>query len=76
MCGFGLKFDPERFVRLQKYEPNIVTFAFTERENGGLGYTEICKFLNERCGMNIVIPEIQQGYYAKRAEAHRKKVMK
>ena len=74
MCGFGLKFDPERFIRLQQYEPNIVTFAFTERENGGLGYTEICKFLNEHCGMDIVIPEIQQGYYAKRAEAYRKKV--
>lgn len=75
ICGFGLKFDPERFVRLQQHEPNIVTFAFTERENGGLGYTEICKFLNEHCGMNIVIPEIQQGYYAKRAEAYRKKVV-
>lgn len=73
MCGFGLKFDPERFVRLQKYEPNIVTFAFTAREGGGLGYTEICNFLNEHCGMNIVIPKIEQGYYEKRALQYAKK---
>lgn len=38
LCGFGLQFDPERFVRLQKTEPNIVKFAFTRRERGaGLG---------------------------------------
>lgn len=40
-------FDPERFVRLQKYEPKIVQFCFTSVENGGLGYGEICSFLNE-----------------------------
>ena len=66
LCGFGLKFDPDRFIRLQKYEPATVNFAFTSRERGGLGYTEICKFLNEYCGMKIVIPEIEQGYYEKR----------
>lgn len=66
MCGFGLKFDPDRFIRLQKYEPATVNFAFTSRERGGLGYTEICKFLNEYCGMKIVIPEIEQGYYKER----------
>lgn len=73
LCGFGLKFDPERFIRLQKYEPNVVKFAFTERERGGLGYTKICNFLNDSCGMNIVIPEIEQGYYEKRALAYKAK---
>lgn len=66
LCGFGLMFDPERFVRLQKYEPKIVQFCFTSVENGGLGYGEICSFLNEHCGMKIVIPTIEQGYYPKR----------
>lgn len=73
MCGFGLKFDPERFVRLQKYEPNVIKFAFTSRDRGGLGYGEICKFLNEYCEMNIVIPEIEQGYYEKRASLYKAK---
>lgn len=67
LCGFGLKFDPERFLRLQKLEPSVVKFAFTSLDRGGLGYTEICKFLNDYCGMKIVIPEIEQGYYEKRA---------
>lgn len=44
-----------------------------QQERGGLEYTEICNFLNEHCGMNIVIPEIEQGYYAKRALQYAKK---
>lgn len=71
LCGFGLKFDPERYVRLQKLEPNVVTFAFTDRDRGGLGYMEVCTFLNEHCDMNIAIPEIEQGYYEKRALAYK-----
>ena len=66
MCGFGLKFDPDRFIRLQKYEPNIVKFAFTPKEKGGLGYGEICQYLNEYCGMKISIPKIDECYYEKR----------
>lgn len=73
LCGFGLKFDPERFIRLQKWEPNVIKFAFTSLDNGGLGYTEICKFLNEHCGMKIVIPQIEQGFYKNRAFAYKKK---
>ena len=73
LCGFGLKFDPERYVRLQKLEPNVVTFAFTDRDRGGLGYMEVCTFLNEHCDMNIAIPEIEQGYYEKRALAYKEK---
>ena len=66
LCGFGLMFDPDRFIRLQKIEPNVVQFAFTSRERGGLGYRELCEFLNERCGMSIGIPEIEEGYYKNR----------
>lgn len=61
LCGFGIAADPERYVRVQKYEPQTIKFAFTSRERGGLGYTEICTFLNEHCKTNIVIPEIEQG---------------
>lgn len=68
LCGFGIAADPERYVRVQKYEPQTIKFAFTSRERGGLGYTEICTFLNEHCKTNIVIPEIEQGYYPKRLE--------
>ena len=71
ICGFGLKFDPERFVRLQKYEPNLIKLAFTSRDRGGLGYNEICSFLNENCKMNIAIPQVEQGYYQKRAEKYK-----
>ena len=45
-----------------------------QQERGGLGYTEICKFLNEHCNMNIVIPKIEQGYYEKRALAYKEKM--
>lgn len=72
LCGFGIMYDPERFARLNKFEPKIVKFAFTSRENGGLGYREICTFLNEHCGMNIVIPDVEDGFYEKRAVTYRK----
>lgn len=42
-------------------------------ERGGLGYTEICEYLNKYCGTEIVIPEIEQGYYPKRIERLRNK---
>lgn len=71
LCGFGLFYDPERFSRLYEFEPKIVEFAFTSRKNGGLGYREVCSFLNENCGMNIVIPNVKEGYYEKRAIAYR-----
>ena len=67
LCGFGLMYDPDRFVRLAKIEPKIVQFAFTSKENGGLGYREVCQFLNEKCGMKIGIPDCEEGYYEKRA---------
>lgn len=68
LCGFGIANDPERYIRVQKYEPRTIEFAFTSRENGGLGYTEICEYINEYCGTKIVIPKIKQGYYPKRLE--------
>lgn len=73
LCGFGIMYDPDRFVRLAKTEPKIVQFAFTSRENGGLGYKEVCLFLNEKCGMNIGIPEIEEGYYKARAMKYKER---
>lgn len=73
LCGFGIMYDPERFLRLNEFEPKIVKFAFTSKENGGLGYREICKFLNEHCGMKIVIPDVEDGFYKSRAEAYKKR---
>ena len=58
LCGFGIKFDPDRFVRLQETEPSKIAYAFKPFEQGGLGYKEVCKVLNEHCGMNISIPEV------------------
>lgn len=67
LCGFGIMYDLDRFVRLAKLEPQVVKFAFTSKKNGGLGYRETCQFLNEKCGMKIGIPNIEEGYYQKRA---------
>lgn len=57
LCGFGIKFDPERFVRLQETEPNKVAWAFKPRSEGGAGYRELCEYSNEYCKTKIVIPE-------------------
>lgn len=57
LCGFGIKFDPERFVRLQETEPSKINIAFKPFNEGGLGYLETCNFLNEYCGTTIVIPQ-------------------
>ena len=70
LCGFGIMYDPDRFIRLEKIEPNVVKFAFTSKKNGGLGYREVCQFLNEKCGMNIGIPDTEEGFYQKRAKAY------
>ena len=56
LCGFGIKYDPMRFVRLQETEPAKVAYAFKPYNEGGLGYKEVCEFLNEYCGTKIVIP--------------------
>lgn len=58
LCGFGIKFDPERFVRLQETEPAKVMFAFKPISQGGLGYKEVCEYSNEYCGTKIVIPNV------------------
>ena len=58
LCGFGIKYDPLRYVRLQETEPSKVNFAFKPFTQGGLGYLEVCEFLNEYCGTNIVIPKL------------------
>lgn len=73
LCGFGIMYDPDRFIRLQKLEPNVVKFAFTSKKNGGLGYREVCQFLNDKCGMNIGIPDTEEGYYQKRAQVYEAK---
>lgn len=58
LCGFGIKYDEERFVRLQETEPAKVAFAFKPFSQGGLGYLEVCEYLNEYCGTKIVIPKV------------------
>ena len=58
LCGFGIKFDQDRFVRLQETEPAKIAYAFKPFEQGGLGYKEVCEVLNNHCGMNISIPQI------------------
>lgn len=66
-------YDKDRFIRLQKTEPKVIQFAFTSLENGGLGYREVCQFLNEKCKMDIGIPNVEDGYYKQRAIAYREK---
>ena len=58
LCGFGIKHDPLRFVRLQETEPAKISYAFKPFSEGGLGYKEVCEFLNEYCNMNIIIPKV------------------
>ena len=58
LCGFGIKFDKERFVRLQETEPQKVAYAFKPISQGGLGYLETTEFLNEYCGTKILIPRL------------------
>ena len=58
LCGFGIKYDPERFVRLQETEPAKVAYAFKPISAGGLGYKEVCEYSNEYCRTKIVIPKI------------------
>lgn len=58
LCGFGIKFDPRRFVRLQETEPAKVAYAFKPIDKGGLGYLETCEYLNEYCNTKIEIPQI------------------
>ena len=58
LCGFGIKFDQDRFVRLQKTDESKVAFAFKPKSQGGLGYKETCEYLNEYCGTKIKIPTV------------------
>lgn len=58
LCGFGIKFDPDRFIHLQETEPAKIAYAFKPFEQGGLGYKEVCEVLNAHCGMNIAIPKV------------------
>ena len=58
LCGFGIKYDSNRFIRLQETEPAKVAFAFKPFNEGGLGYREVCEVLNEHCKMNISIPHV------------------
>jgi 3'-phosphoadenosine 5'-phosphosulfate sulfotransferase (PAPS reductase)/FAD synthetase len=58
LCGFGIKYDPERFARLLETEPAKVAFAFKPISQGGLGYKEVCEYMNEYCKTKIVIPNV------------------
>lgn len=63
LCGFGIQYDPDKFMKLYKIEPEVVKFAFTSQENGGLDYRKICSILNEKCGFKIGIPPVKDGHY-------------
>lgn len=58
LCGFGIIYEPDRFIRLQETEPSKVKLAFTSIEDSGLGYKEAIEYLNKYCKCNIQIPEI------------------
>ena len=60
LCGFGTKYDTDRFIRLQKTEPATIKFAFKPIEKGGLGYKELIEFSNKYCGTNIKVPIIDK----------------
>lgn len=58
LCGFGIKFEQDRFIRMQETEPAKIRFAFKPLEQGGAGYKELCEYTNEYCGFNIQIPQV------------------
>lgn len=58
LCGFGIMFDWDRYERLAKIEPETAKKAFESIENGGLGYKQICEFLNKNCKCKIKIPDV------------------
>lgn len=58
LCGFGLEFEPDRFIRLNELEPARVRFAFRDKDRGGLGYREAFEYCNKYCGTNWGIPDI------------------
>jgi 3'-phosphoadenosine 5'-phosphosulfate sulfotransferase (PAPS reductase)/FAD synthetase len=58
LCGFGIKKDPDRFVRLQETEPAKIKVAFKPFNEGGLGFKEMCEYLNEYCKTKIIIPDV------------------
>lgn len=58
LCGFGIEYDKDRFIRLMELEPARVRFAFKSKSEGGLGYKEAFEYCNRYCGTNWGIPEI------------------
>jgi len=60
LCGFGIMYDWDRFIRLIELEPAKVKYAFTPKELGGLGYLEVCEYVNKYCKGKIQIPTFLQ----------------
>lgn len=58
LCGFGIKFEQDRFIRMQETEPQKIKFAFKPLSDGGAGYKELCEYANEYCGFKIKIPTV------------------
>lgn len=58
LCGFGIMYDWDRFTRLQKTDPAKIKHAFTPRIEGGLGYLEVCEYVNKHCKGKIQIPVV------------------
>ena len=61
LCGFGIVYDWSRFVRLKETEPAKTKYAFTPKEQGGLGFLEVCEYINKHCKGKIQIPIFNEG---------------
>ena len=57
LCGFGIQYDPERYLRVAETDSAKIRWAFSPRAEGGGGYRELCAFANEYCGTKIIIPD-------------------
>ena len=58
LCGFGIEHEPDRYAKLYEEDYPKCRIGFLPVEKGGLGFGEACKYLNEYCGTNTIIPEI------------------
>lgn len=59
---------------VEQIPPLPVFFADTTNEFiSARSYREVCQFLNEKCKMDIGIPDVEDGYYKQRAMAYREK---
>jgi 3'-phosphoadenosine 5'-phosphosulfate sulfotransferase (PAPS reductase)/FAD synthetase len=55
LCMFGIKFDKDRFKRLNEYEPATMSYAMKPVSEGGLGYSEVIGYMNKYCNAKITV---------------------